>query len=254
MGTAKQKITTAISVLTLVLAFCVTTGGEAFARHTEWRAPAFYYNAQYYSHLPHGHRPCWVNGVKYFYYSGRFFQSTAFGYVMVPPPVHAVVEAIPVGYQTIIYDNTPYYYYDRTYYVKQPTGYQVVNPPPAVVTLNPTAVEVPEKSVVVNVPNPNGSYIPVVLQKYSNGYVGPQGEFYPDYPSIDQLKAMYAKTSRKAESPAAQEEIVLNVPNANGSYTPVTLVKSEKGYIGPQGEYYPDKPTIDQLKVLYSKG
>lgn len=47
--------------------------------------------------------------------------------------------------------------------------------------------------------------------------------------------------------------VVINIPNSNGSYTPVTLWKSFDGYVGPQGEYYPGRPTVEQLKVLYGK-
>jgi hypothetical protein len=47
--------------------------------------------------------------------------------------------------------------------------------------------------------------------------------------------------------------VTVNVPNTNGSFTPVTLIKQKDGYIGPQGEYYPGNPTVDQLKVLYGK-
>jgi hypothetical protein len=60
-------------------------------------------------------------------------------------------------------------------------------------------------------------------------------------------------------SPAGQyqavsgETVTINVPNSNGSYTPVTLVKRNNGYIGPQGEYYGGHPTVEQLKALYGK-
>ena len=47
------------------------------------------------------------------------------------------------------------------------------------------------------------------------------------------------------------ETITINVPNANASYTPVTLVKKNNGYVGPQREYYDGYPTVEQLRVLY---
>jgi hypothetical protein len=50
---------------------------------------------------------------------------------------------------------------------------------------------------------------------------------------------------------ANAETVTINVPNANGSFTPVTLIKQGNGYIGPQGEYYAGNPTVEQLRVLY---
>jgi hypothetical protein len=59
-----------------------------------------------------------------------------------------------------------------------------------------------------------------------------------------------------AAAPAAVVEgttVTINVPNQNGSFTPVILTKRGDGYIGPQGEYYTGHPTIEQLKALYGK-
>ena len=50
------------------------------------------------------------------------------------------------------------------------------------------------------------------------------------------------------------QTLVINVPNRNGSFTPVTLQPSGNGtYVGPRGEVYPTQPTVDQLKQLYGK-
>ena len=46
------------------------------------------------------------------------------------------------------------------------------------------------------------------------------------------------------------DTMVVYVPNTNGSYTKVALQKIADGYIGPQGEYYPEHPTVAQLRVL----
>ncbi len=44
------------------------------------------------------------------------------------------------------------------------------------------------------------------------------------------------------------------MPNRNGSYTPVPLQPaSGNTYIGPQGEVYPNLPTVQQLQGLYGK-
>jgi hypothetical protein len=49
------------------------------------------------------------------------------------------------------------------------------------------------------------------------------------------------------------ESVEINVPNARGGYTPVVLTRCEGGYVGPQGEYYPGNPTLEQLKALYGQ-
>jgi hypothetical protein len=188
----------------------------------------------------------------YYYLDGIYYQETPSGYVVVAGPRGAVIRELPPWHRKIPYGGKVYYFYNNTYYVQEPAGYTVVTPPPQVVTANPPAVEAPEKTVVVTVPNANGSFIPVTLEKYSDGYKGPNGEFYPDYPTIDQLKAMYAKSSAVAER-ALPDELEFQVPNKNGSFTKVSLSRTKDGYVGPEGEYYKDKPTMDQLKVMYAK-
>ncbi len=49
------------------------------------------------------------------------------------------------------------------------------------------------------------------------------------------------------------ERVTINIPNSNGSYTTITLIKQAAGYLGPQGEYYPGNPTVAQLRSLYGK-
>ena len=44
---------------------------------------------------------------------------------------------------------------------------------------------------IVNVLNYKGGYTQRRIQKFGNGYLGPQGEFYYPFPQISQLKAMY---------------------------------------------------------------
>jgi hypothetical protein len=43
----------------------------------------------------------------------------------------------------------------------------------------------------------------------------------------------------------------MNVPNSNGSYTPVQLKQVSGGWQGPKGEIYPSFPTVDELKNVY---
>lgn len=96
-----------------------------------------------------------------------------------------------------------YYYHDYVYY---PEDYVVVQPPvvyqqpvttvvqsvPAVVQpASPAAGN--DNSFTVNIPNDSGGYTVVTLQRSGSGFTGPQGEFYPEFPKVSQLKAMYAK-------------------------------------------------------------
>jgi hypothetical protein len=62
--------------------------------------------------------------------------------------------------------------------------------------------------------------------------------------------------SSQAALPAAPQKLsgdstIVNIPNSNGKFTPVKLTKYANGFIGPQGEFYPEHPTIAELKVLY---
>jgi len=45
----------------------------------------------------------------------------------------------------------------------------------------------------VNVPNDRGGFTTVMIKKSGNGFVGPQGEFYAEFPKVSQLKAMYGR-------------------------------------------------------------
>ena len=70
------------------------------------------------------------------------------------------------------------------------------------------------------------------------------------------------KTPSGANTPAvaaagvkttSDDAVTIHIPNASGGYTAVKLAKYKDGYKGPQGEYYPGHPTVDQLRALYGK-
>ena len=52
---------------------------------------------------------------------------------------------------------------------------------------------------------------------------------------------------------AMDDDITLNIPNAAGGYSAVLVKRSGKGFIGPQGEFYPEFPKVSVLKVIYGK-
>lgn len=91
-----------------------------------------------------------------------------------------------------------YYYNDGLYYDYTPQGYVVVTPPVAatVVTAPQAVVNAAQGSddvITVNIPNDKSGYTSVILKRSGNGFVGPQGEFYPEFPKVSQLKIMYGK-------------------------------------------------------------
>ncbi|MCQ2189939.1 MAG: DUF6515 family protein [Paludibacteraceae bacterium] len=79
-----------------------------------------YHNNKYVIHHPHvgfrvasipSYRTVWVNGVSYYYYYGTFYTYMAPSreYVVVAPPVGAIVESIPEGYEKIDINGNTYY-------------------------------------------------------------------------------------------------------------------------------------------------
>lgn len=146
----------------------------------------------------HGREVVTVGHRRYNYHDGRFFRPGWFGFEIAigSPPRGAIVTYLPFGHKTIIVGGITYYYYDNVYYTTCPSGYVVV-PAPAIVRPAVPVVAQPQKSsgenVVINVPNSDGSYTAVTLTKYRDGYIGPQGEYYPGKPTVEQLKALYGK-------------------------------------------------------------
>ena len=55
------------------------------------------------------------------------------------------------------------------------------------------------------------------------------------------------------QTTAMDDDITLNIPNVAGGYSAVLVKRSGKGFIGPQGEFYPEFPKVSVLKVLYGK-
>ena len=113
-------------------------------------------------------------------------------------------------YAPYYYVNGVPYYYGNPYYAAAPVGYVGVAQPPVayvpasapvapsyatapVASSQAAAVANVNSSFDIHIPNGNGSFTLVTLQKTEKGFLGPQGEFYADHPTEDQLKARYCK-------------------------------------------------------------
>lgn len=181
--------------------------------------PHFYPHGRCFDVLPLAAATLIIAGTTYYYGEGVYYQRTGSQYVVIPAPVGAVVTTIPPGYQPVIIDGTTYYTINDVTYMYTPYGFQVVPPPK-----------------------------PLVIQTTTAGQVAPPVSAPVQPASISQGVGAPAASTNNAE-----ESFAVNIPNAKGGYTPVTLKRSGNGFIGPQGEYYPEFPRIEQLKVMYAK-
>ncbi len=74
-----------------------------------------------------------------------------------------------------------------------PAPVVVAQPSPVVVAQTPPSATYSGDTVTINVPNNNGGYTAVVLKRSGNGFVGPQGEYYGQIPTTEQLRVMYGQ-------------------------------------------------------------
>lgn len=84
-------------------------------------------------------------GHPFFYFEGVYYDQGAAGYVIVAPPLGAVVSELPPGAETVVLGDTVYYYAGGAFYVQQPDGSFVVVAQPIGVTvtmLPPDAISV----------------------------------------------------------------------------------------------------------------
>lgn len=89
---------------------------------------------------PIDYLPVIVNGTTFFYAAGMFYQRGSDGYVLVTPPLGAVVPVLPEGYMMVTVNGATYYYFNHVYYTMNPSGAYVVASDPTVPAPIPAAV------------------------------------------------------------------------------------------------------------------
>jgi hypothetical protein len=190
----------------------VSLGGPGYYhdrdRHDFYRWHDHPHYGWHLHYLPAGCFSIWVGGARYYYYDGLYYSYVGDGdYVIVNPPVGAYVNTIPPDFQPVIINGRTYYTDNGVYYIlTRYHGYKVVVAPVVYAQPQQVIVSQPVNTVVttqapvynqdsfpVNIPNNSGGYTSVVIRRSGNGYVGPQGEFYAQFPSVAQLKVMYGK-------------------------------------------------------------
>ncbi len=130
-------------------------------------------------------------GERHYYRDGRWYRHGWFGFdwLVTGLALGALIDALPPRHTTVVVQGVPYYYGDNHYYRQAPNGgYVVVSPP---VLVQPPVPE--SETVTINIPNSRGGYTAVVLRRAGYGYVGPQGEYYSESPTVEQLRVLYGR-------------------------------------------------------------
>lgn len=201
MGILTLALFTAPSVSYADWGVGVSFGGPGY-HHDDHQFYRWHEHPHYGLHLhflPHGYFTVRVGWHTYYYYDGLYYNYVGGDYIIVNPPVGAYVSVIPSDFQPVIINGRTYYTDSGIYYIlTRHHGYKVVAAPvvyaqPQQVVVTQPYVNGGQDTFPVNVPNNSGGYITVVIKRSGNGYVGPQGEFYAQFPAVSQLKAMYAK-------------------------------------------------------------
>jgi len=135
----------------------------------------------------------------YYYRDPYYYPYYADPYYAQPAYTTVVASS---SYQPVVVNGVTYYVNNGVYYLYTQYGYQAVAAPagvaaPAVVQAAPAAAATVSAdtgdAITINIPNSRGGYTAVILKRSGNGFIGPQGEFYSEFPKVAQLQTMYGK-------------------------------------------------------------
>jgi hypothetical protein len=134
----KQKSTRLSGVVFLCLSALIFTlpAGDVLAKHRGGRvivSPRVHHPGRFVRKLPRGHIRIRHRGARYFFHGGVFYRPALPGYVVVRPPIGALVATLPVGFTIAWIAGLKYYCYGGAFYRSAPRGYVVVEAPADVV-------------------------------------------------------------------------------------------------------------------------
>ncbi len=196
------------------------------------------------------------NGARFFFRAGHYYKMDHGTYVKVAPPIGIVVPHLPASRSIEYIDGEKFFVVHDTYYRRTPNGFTVVKKPAPIIIVH-TEPKAPRANdpKTVWIDNSNGSRTPVELVPVEDGqWRGPKGEYYPEFPSLEQLKPVYGLPDVQTTEPAVQEPETQTVwiSNENGSKTPVELTRQDgDSWTGPNGEIYTSLPTEEDLRPAY---
>lgn len=199
-----MRVVFRVTLAFLLLSLCLVPASYARHRHHSYVSvslgvwpSSYYYGPYYYPYYDPYYYPVYTYpgytypGYTYPAYTTPVYTTTA--------PRYAAVAA--ADYQPVVVNGATYYVNNGVYYIYTEYGYQAVPPPAgakalevqttATTTTSPSSAD--EDSITINIPNKNGGYTPVVIKKTDKGFVGPQGEFYAEFPKVSQLQTVYGK-------------------------------------------------------------
>ena len=79
--------------------------------------------------LPNGATTVQVAGQAYYYVHGAYYSRVGDHYMVIRPPIGAVVRSIPGYYQKLFISGVTYYTFKGSYYQRVDEGYRVVPAP-----------------------------------------------------------------------------------------------------------------------------
>ena len=98
--------------------------------------------------------------------------------------------------------------------------------------------------------NYNGSGRDYSYSQYIDVYYNPRN---PDYSTINPIYIEQIPKMTLEPVQTIPQTITVNIPNRNGGFNAIVLQRSGSGFIGPQGEFYPEFPKVFQLEMKYGQ-
>lgn len=131
-----RVLTTALLATSLVCGLARAEGRELTERHEHVDA-RHQHNHSYLdrdvvvAELPRGANRVRFGGARYWYDGGVWYRAEGPRYLVIAPPVGAVVDVLPPYYTTVRFGGLQYYYANDAYYLfsRRERGFQVVEPP-----------------------------------------------------------------------------------------------------------------------------
>lgn len=153
------------------------------------------------------------------------------------------------NYHICHYNGVCYYYCDGLFYVHGPFGFSLCTPPSGMImNFLPSGFQ-----VVFHQGHEYRYYMGVYYLPVREGFMITGNPFFTPPPSSVSVPVQTADVPGTSVSVTSETEFTVNIPNSDGSFTPVKLTKHKEGFLGPQGEYYEEFPRVSQLKLMYGK-